>query len=146
MPSFGQWVYTVDRGGTIAAYERAECGGADTCDCAYCRNFRLARVHVFPEAFPAFLDQLGIDANKDAEVYHTHQVLPGQHFYAGWFHFVGSLEATGDFPQVEFGSAFKVWMCSANAPRLAAFKDLPVVELNFSCDAVPWLLNEPEPT
>ena len=146
MPIFGQWAYTVDRDATVAAYERAERGGADTCDCAYCRNFRLARMHVFPEAFLTFLGQLGIDANKDAEVYHTHQVSPGQHFYAGWFHFVGGLDATGDFPKIEFGGAFRAWMYPLNGPRLAPFKDLPAVELNFSCDAVPWLLNEPEPT
>jgi hypothetical protein len=51
MSSFGQWKYTADRDATILAYGRTERGGADTCNCAGCRNFRVARADSFPADF-----------------------------------------------------------------------------------------------
>ena len=56
MSSFGQWKYTADREATILAYGRTERGGADTCDCAGCRNFRVARAGSFPAGFLALLE------------------------------------------------------------------------------------------
>ncbi len=144
MPSFGQWIYSVDRDATIRAYRQAERGGADTCDCAWCRNFRNARATIFPPEFLALLEELGIDPNKEAEAYHNAQLAPGRHNYGGWYHFVGTLDQTGDFPVVEFGIGFMAWMCRATAPRLSSLKGLPVVELEFICETVPWLLEEAE--
>lgn len=145
MARFGQWKYTADRGATILAYSRAEQGGADRCDCAGCRNFRIARAQVFPAAFLTLLDQLGIDPRKEAEVYRNGRVGPGRHDYGGWYHFVGALEETGDFPVIELQDGFTAWMCRAAAPRLASLKGTPVVQLEFHAQAVPWLLGEPEP-
>jgi hypothetical protein len=92
------------------------------------------------------LNELGIDPRKDAEVYHSARLSPGKHLYGGWYHFVGTLEETGDFPTVDFGSDFSAWMRRASAPRLPSLKEVPVVQLEFSAKAVPWLLEEPEPT
>ena len=145
MASFGQWTYSVDRDATALAYGRAEKGGADTCDCVPCRNFRVARANAFPAEFRALLDQLGVDLNKDGEVYHNGRIAPGRHDYAGWFHFVGTLPETGDFSPVCLGEGFTAWMCGATAPRLASLTGLPVVQLEFHAESVPWLLDEPEP-
>ena len=145
MPRFGQWTYSHDRAATISAYGRVERGDADTCTCIYCRNFCTAREQVFPAKFIKLLDDLGIDPRKDAEVYYNCRLAPGCHFYAGWYHFVGTLKETGDFPVVDFGGGFSAWMCSAHAPRLASLKELSVVQLEFSAESVPWLLDEPEP-
>lgn len=145
LSSFGEWRYTVDRDATILAYDRAERGGADTCDCAYCRNFRIARPHVFPEKFLRLLDQLGINPLKDGEVYHNGLLAPGRHDYCGWYHFIGTLVETGDFPVVQLGEGFTVWMCHASAPRLESLKDTSAVQLEFHAETVPWLLDEPEP-
>jgi hypothetical protein len=144
MPAFGQWKYTVDREATIAAYQLAE-SGVSTCDCVFCRNFRLARGHVFSAVFLDFLDSLGIEPSNAAEVYHNARLGRGRHDYGGWYHFVGSLEETDDFPPVDFGNGFIAWMCRASAPRLGPFGGLAVVQLEFHCDAVPWLLDEAEP-
>jgi|SRR5579864_6172558 len=144
MPSFGKWKYSIDREATIVAYREADRGGVDRCDCVWCRNFRVARAQVFPAEFHALLDQLGIDPKKDGEVYHNGQLAPGRHDYAGWYHFIGTLDETGDFPEVGFGTGFNAWMCQASAPRLPSLKGLPVVQLEFHCEFVPWLLNEPE--
>jgi hypothetical protein len=144
LPNFVQWLHTVDREATIAAYKRADHGGADTCDCSGCRNFRLARKLVFPDEFVALLDQLGIDPSKDAEVYHNARLSPGCHHYGGWFHFIGTIDGEGDSSHVRLAGAFESWLCPASAPRLSAFNGLPLVQLEFIAEAVPWLLAEPE--
>jgi hypothetical protein len=146
MALFGQWKYSVDRDATRLAYRQAERGGADGCDCNGCRNFRLAREHVFPPQFLALLDELGIDPRKDGEVYHCARLAPGLHIYGGWYHFIGSLDETGDFPPVTFGPPdLSVWMCRGTAPRLPSLKDKQAVQLEFGTEAAPWLLEEPEP-
>lgn len=139
--NFGQWKYTPERRATVRAYDQAERGGADTCSCATCRNFRLARARVFSAKFLALLEGLGIDPHKDTEVYYIAQRTPGRHDYGGWYHFVGTLDETGDFPPVDFGDGFTVRMCRASAPRLQVLKDLPVVQVEFHAQAVPWLLD-----
>jgi hypothetical protein len=145
MPIFGQWRYTVDHDATALAYSQVDVGGVDSCDCAPCRNFRLAREQVFPPKFLALLQQLGIDPHKDAEVYHNGRTASGLHDCGGWFHFVGTLDETGDFPPVSYGDDFTSWMSGAAAPRLSSLNDLPAVQLEFHAIAVPWLLDEPEP-
>jgi len=145
MPSFGQWTYTADRDATLLAYGRAERGWADKCGCAECRNFKLARLCTFPAAFLTLLDELGIDPGKEAEVYRMARLAPGRHYYGGWYHFVGTLDVTGDFPMVTLGDGFTAWMCRNAAFGLPSLKGLPVVQLEFWAETVPWLLDEAEP-
>ena len=145
MVDFGQWKYTVDREATVRAYAAAERGWVDRCDCVQCRNFRIARSSAFPAAFLALLEQLGIDPAKDAEVYYIGRQAPGRYRYGGWFHFIGTLEETGDFPMVELEPGFSAFLCRAAFPRLPSLKEKPAVQLEFLADAVPWLLDGPEP-
>jgi hypothetical protein len=145
MADFDEWKYRVDRDATILAYSRTERGGADTCDCAGCRNFRTARPDCFPPEFIALLSQLGIDPRKDAEVYHIARIAPGRHHYGGWYHFIGTLDEIGDSPRVKLGANFSVRMCPARAPRLPSLEGKQVVELEFYAEAVPWRLEEPDP-
>ena len=146
VPTFGGCQYTLDREATIAAYRMAASGGADECDCAGCRNFRLAREVAYPPSFLALLDELGIDPLKDGEVYHNARMSAGQHQYGGWFHFVGAVQEVENSSPVVLCDGFSAWMCRASAPRLSSLKGLLVVELNFLAEAVPWLLSEPEMT
>jgi hypothetical protein len=90
------------------------------------------------------LGQLGIDPNKDAEVYHNARIAPGRHDYGGWYHFIGTLDETGDWPAVKFGPGFSVSMCPASGPRLPSLEGEQVVQLEFHAEAVPWLLDGPE--
>jgi hypothetical protein len=145
MTNFGEWEFTCDRDATVEAYARAEAGGSDTCTCIWCRNFRLVRDRVYPPVFLAFLDSVGVDPKKDGEIYHNGEIEPGVHFYAGWFHFVGSLDKTGDFPMVEMGAGFKVWLCRKSAPELESLKGLPLVQVEIAAEAVPWVLLEAAP-
>jgi hypothetical protein len=145
MAEFGQWKFTVNRDETGLAYSKVESGGADSCICATCRNFSKARPHVFPVEFLALLEQLGIDPRKEVEVYPFNSSAPGFRDTSGWFHFVGTLNETGDFPPVDYGGGFTAWMCRAGAPRLPSLENLPAVQLEFRAELVPWLLDEPEP-
>jgi hypothetical protein len=145
MPHFGESRYTVDRAATLDAYGRVAAGGSATCSCDTCRNFAAARDRVYPRAFVSLLDALGIDPAKDGEAYHLARNAPGLHHYGGWFHFVGSLDVTGDFAPVVFGGGFSSWMCQPGAPRIKSLEELPTVQLEFRAERVPWVLDEPEP-
>jgi hypothetical protein len=145
MTLFGEWEYSSDRDATILAYGQAEGGGVDSCDCNGCRNFRVARERVFPATFHTLLGQLGIDLHKDGEVWRAGRLALGRHVYGGWYHFIGTLDKTGDFAPIDLGPNFKVWMCHANAPRLPSLKEKSVVQVGFYTEMVPWLLDEPEP-
>jgi hypothetical protein len=138
----GEWEFTCDLPATVAAYELAPAGGADTCSCNGCRNFVLVRDCIYPKGFLDFLASVGVDPHKDGEAYHTGEIAPGFHHYGGWFHFVGSLEKTGDFPMVEMGPGFKVSLCRRSAPGLATLKDLSLVQIEFQAERVPWVLAE----
>ena len=144
MLDFAKTRYTVDRDATIAAYARVEAGGVDTCECAYCRNFRLARATIFPQPFLALLERLGIDPSKDGEIYHLYPMTAGRHVYGGWYHFVGTLVETAEEESVNFGDGFTAWLCRASAPRLASLEGVQVVQLEINIERVPWLLEEAE--
>lgn len=144
MPDFDEWKYRADREATILAYGQTERGGADTCDCAGCRNFRAVRADCFPPEFIALLGQLGIDPRKDAEVYHIARIAPGRHDYGGWYHFIGTFDEVGKSPPVTLGSGFSAWVCPASGPRLSSLKGKQVVQLEFYIEAIPWRLDEPE--
>jgi hypothetical protein len=142
--TFGLWQYTVDRDSTAAAYARIERGSSDDCACNGCRNFKLVRDRVFPIGFLTLLESLGIDYRKDGEVYHNARLASGRHDYGGWYHFVGSLHVTGDFPVVTLGDGFSAWLLRKSAPELPALRGLSLVEVDFHAENVPWALNEPE--
>lgn len=144
MARFGQWKFTADREATAKAYAAAPMGRSETCDCSGCRNFRMARSQMFPAGFLGLLDDLGIDPQKASEIVHYGRLEDGLHYYGGWYHFVGHLEETGDFAPVEFGPGFNAFMLRARAPRLSTFRGSEVVQLEFDCKVVPWLLDEPD--
>jgi len=94
----------------------------------------------------AFLESVGIDPLKDGEVYHNGEMHPGAHYYAGWFHFVGALEKTGDFfAMVDLGPGFRAYLCRKSSPELVALKGLGLVQVVFQAEGVPWVLEEASP-
>jgi hypothetical protein len=79
-----------DREATVAAYRTVAAGGAERCGCIYCRNFAVQRTTVYPQAFRALLNQLGIDPDKEGEIYDG--IGPFEvptRPTGGWFYFVG---------------------------------------------------------
>ena len=145
MPSFGQWQYSSDPATTREAYAQAKCGYTGRCTCDYCKNFVAVRDRVFPREFADLLSDLGIDASKDGEVYHEGKLAPNAHCYGGWFHFVGSLDETGDFAPVQYPGGFIAYMCKRSAPSLPELDGLPLVQLEFRMEGVPWAIAITEP-
>jgi hypothetical protein len=89
----------------------------------------VARARVYPKPFLAFLKSVGVDPRKDGEIYHNGEIQAGSHYYAGWFHFIGSLEKTGDFTMVEMGPGFRVYLCRKSAPAFPTLKGLALVQI-----------------
>lgn len=145
MLSFGQWRYTVDRDATEAAYSRATQGDAQRCGCSHCRNFVAVRDLALPRQFRDLLVTLGIDASKEGEVYHEGRLGPGKHCYGGWYHFVGKRLSAGDFAPIEYPGGDIAYMSTAGAPHLSSFDGLPLVQVEFRLQNVPWAIAEEEP-
>lgn len=139
------WEFRNDRAATERAYAQARHGGPEECGCDTCRNYVSARDVVLPESFVQFLRSVGIDPSKEGEAYHLMQIEPGMHHYAGWYHFVGALETTGDFPMVEAAPGFRYFLCGARSPHLSCLDGCDLVEVGFEAEAVPWLIEAPEP-
>lgn len=150
-----RWQIEYDADATRACYAQVTQGSQITCSCSDCRNFGAALEHAFPPAVRNILDQLGIDQSKPAEVYTTGEVASDLQQYAGWFHFVGSIESGADaWRQVDkegesfsgefepFGTDFQIGFTSRIALLPESFESKPVVQLEFQT-YVPWVLAEP---
>lgn len=60
-----------DSARTRVTYAVMKSGSAERCGCPYCRNFIAQRSAVYPEKFRKLLDQLGIDPEKEGDVYES---------------------------------------------------------------------------
>ena len=67
----GDQVIRFDRERTRQAYSSMKGGDAERSGCSYCRNFAAQRSTAYPEVFRSLLDQLGIDPEKEGEVYES---------------------------------------------------------------------------
>jgi hypothetical protein len=94
--------------GTVATIDRFLCNWRVETTELLRDNFAAARGQISPPKFLAYLESLDIDSRKDGEVYHNGRVVPGRHDYGRLFHFVGSLNKTGDFPVIVMADGFKV--------------------------------------
>jgi hypothetical protein len=145
MQHFGNWRYTVDPGLTRERYALAKAGKADVCDCFDCRNYRNLRDSIFDGAALEFLLSVGIDHRKESENYRVRSTSPGLHEYGGWFHFVGELVTTGDFPLVQLTRQVAMAMCTKSAPALREFGGVSLVQLEFQLSDIPWTILGCEP-
>ena len=60
---------------------------------------------------------------------------PSYHHYGGWFHFIGTLDGSGDFPPIGLGGGFTVHLRHKSAPSLEELKGLLLVRLEFTAAA-----------
>src|ERR1035438_1387315 len=91
----GDQTIRFDRTLTRAAYSAVPGGGAERCGCLYCLNFAAQRSSVYPDEFRSLLKQIGIDHEKEGEVY---EVGPegDVRIYGGWFYFAGEVLKSGE--------------------------------------------------
>lgn len=140
---FSKWQFHCDYDATLAAYKLVTTSGPQSCGRNGCKNSVLARSVIYPPAFLELLHALGIDSQKEAEVYHLNRISAGVHEYGGWFHFVGHLDNEVDFKE-DLAPGFYVWFTRYSAPCLSELAGRPLVQVKFYSKNVPWVLDEPE--
>lgn len=154
---FKRWVLLAEPERTAEAYRAIERSAAEVCGCDPCRNFLAQRDQIYPAEALALFAQLGIDATREAEVYHMARVGPGRHHYGGWLHFVGTLQSGEDSKSVlgdggtrvsfeELTAEFAIAFTRVVDLVSPAFGRLPVMQLEFAVE-LPWVLKDAhEPT
>jgi hypothetical protein len=124
---------------TRRAYQSTTGIGPEGCECAWCRNFIIAREIAYPPDLKVLASTVGNDPIREVEVW---QAGPGQRpgtlLYGGWFYFVGEIVRRHDDESSE------VQFSTDRTMLPDAFRERPVVHVSFTCDA-PWLLAEAEP-
>ena len=134
---FGDQVVRFDRHRTRTAYSAIPMGDPERCGCSYCINFAAQRPSAYPADFRSLLEQIGIDPEKEGEVYEAGRE-GDLRTYGGWFYFAGEVVKRGEHTLTE-ASGFQYWFVDA--------KRLPktVVDFGESVAAVefvtrlPWL-------
>lgn len=86
----GDQIIRYDGKRTRTAYAAMKYGSAERCGCPYCRNFVAQRSTVYPEKFRLLLDQFGIDAEKEGDVFEVGR-QGSLVRYGGWFYLAGEL-------------------------------------------------------
>lgn len=138
----GDQIIGYDSVRTITAYAAMKNGSAERCGCAYCRNFVAQRGTVYPEEFRLLLDRLGINPDKEGEVYEG-SAEDSLMVYGGWFYLAGELIEAGE-RMTDAGPGFQYFFRRSHRPTtLADFGD-EVLALEFST-RLPWAIpDEPE--
>src|SRR5689334_19994443 len=98
----GRWQIEHDADVTRQCF--APLAGGAACTCNQCRNFKAASDKVFPAAFVALADALGIDLAQPAELIHYAREPSGLYLTGGWFHLVGAILEGNDATPAEGGS------------------------------------------
>lgn len=127
-----------DAEATRRAHADMASGGAEKCECVPCKNFAAQKPVGYPTEFLSLLERLGIDRDREIEVYVFTDNDPEGLDYCGWFYFVGSVLADGPREQrVENNFAFSV--INGPAFEVAQFKDGPVSRIEFGPLRLPWV-------
>jgi hypothetical protein len=135
----GDQTIRYDREATVAAYGNLEHGFAEECGCLFCKNFVIQRNLVYPPSFRVLLEQLGIDPNKEGEVFEYGPVKDGFHLYGGWFYFVGEMVRWGERNSNPPESHQFEFFFTSVGPNAAAFGGGPRLTIEFTTH-VKWVL------
>lgn len=136
----GDQVIRYDREATAAIYRTIERGGPERCGCLFCRNFIAQRQLVYPPSFTALLNTLGIEGNKEIEVFECGPMSDGCHFYGGWMYFVGEIVSWGEQTVSAPDAHEFAYFFTTVGPRAAAFRDAKL-GIEFTAH-VKWILPE----
>jgi hypothetical protein len=134
----GDQVIRFDKDRTRLAYSSMKGGDAERCGCSYCRNFAAQRSTTYPDVFRSLLDQLGIDPEKEGEVYESGPE-GSLRMYGGWFYFAGELTHSGE-RMTDSDSGFQYWFADAkNLPKPAVDFGPSVLAVEF-LTRLPWVI------
>jgi hypothetical protein len=77
----GRWKIASDAESTRKAHAATLLGGPEECGCTLCLNFAAQRTETYSPAIMQLFQQLGIEANREAEICHMARLQSGRHFY-----------------------------------------------------------------
>jgi hypothetical protein len=137
----GDQIIRYDRDATAAVYGTLEHGDAEECGCTFCKNFAVQRELIYPPSFRALLEQLGVDPNKEGEIFECGPVKDGCHLYGGWFHFVGEMVTAGERDHNAPDSHQFEFFFTSTGPNAPAFRGGPRLTIEFTTH-VKWVLPE----
>ncbi len=145
---FHGWRFRIDPVRTLAAYSQSDARRAEDCACSCCRNWIAQRDIEYPLDLVQFLEMVGVDPHKEAEVWEAGPLDRGYSFNSGWWHFIGEVEGKGEVaikldPQ-RFGKG-RDWSVSFFAGKtdlkIDTLPDSPIVQVEYSVN-LPWVLAE----
>ena len=125
--TLGRYHIEFDRDATVHAHAAMKLGGAEKCDCEACQNFARQKPVAYPQEFVELLSVLGIDRNREIEVYELGPPTDHALDYAGWFYFYGSAEGDG---QIEIGP-FAYFLMNGPAYAVEEFSGSPICRVEF---------------
>ena len=138
----GDQIIRYDAQETRKAYAAMNSGSPERCGCVYCRNFVAQRDTIYPKKFRLLLDQLGIDPEKEGDVFEgsPEGSLVG---YSGWFYLAGELIEAGE-RMTDAGPGFQYFFRRSYRPVALADFGEEVLALEF-LTRLPWVISdEPE--
>ena len=155
---FKNFSVEIDAEATRRAYEglpRTD----ERCSCAGCQNFPLAIGKALSEEGRRLCASMGVDPAKATEAYVNFACDEGTIFYGAWYHLCGRIErrveAVPDVTAAEWGEARLLHVSSllyvffrdgdSIIGREAAFGDAAIVQMEFVAEAVPWVMDGPNP-
>ena len=156
---FENFSVEIDAEATRRAYESLPRTG-EKCGCVGCRNFTLAMGDALGEGGRRFFTSVGIDdPAKATESYVNFAQKDETLCYGGWYHLCGRIErrveAVPDVTAAEWGEARLLHVSSllyvffrdgdSIIGREAAFRDAAIVQMEFVAEAVPWVMDGPNP-
>ena len=134
-----------DRDATASVYATLKHGDEERCGCVFCKNFAVQRNLIYPASFRGLLEQLGIDPNKEGEVFEYGPVDDGCQLYGGWFYLVGEIVAAGErncsAPDCHDDVHHFEYFFTRSHPRAEALGDGPAPAIEFTTH-VKWVLPE----
>lgn len=149
---YGRWRISCDAHSTAQAYAAVSIGGAEECGCDPCLNFAAQKCDLYPPEVLALFGELGIDRDREVEVYHMARMGSGRHLYGGWFHFVGSIVSGADAAKqiaenlwqpdlLKASENFILGFTSIVHLRRKSFENLPLTQLEFTTE-IPWVTQQ----
>jgi hypothetical protein len=141
--SLGDQVIRYDREATVAAYSILLSPSAKRCGCKSCRNLAMQRESVYPLAFLAILNQLGIDPKGEHDIHQNGPVEDGMVIpTGGWFDLVGEMVEKGE-RMAEIDKEFQCFFRGVGGSHAGskAWRGKPMLALEFTAK-VRWLLPE----
>jgi hypothetical protein len=125
---------------TRTAYKAVPCGDAERCGCSYCLNFAAQRSSAYPGPFRSILEKIGIDPDKEGEVYELGPEGDSR-IFGGWFYFAGEVTEAGERNSTL--ANFEYWFANGRGlPKPVADFGEHVAAVEF-ITRLPWVLPYP---